>query len=61
MAGDTYYDEDGRYHNHDPNITTFSCSRGHSWGESRQHECQTCAADNVRKRSGYAPKDGAKE
>ena len=31
MFGDYYYDEDGNYHVHDPNITTtrLVCSRGH--------------------------------
>lgn len=28
-----YYDEDGRYHNHDPNLTTtaYRCTKGHEW------------------------------
>lgn len=31
MCGHSYYDEDGHYHNHDPNHTTWSlrCSNGH--------------------------------
>lgn len=34
-----YYDENGQYHNDDPNITTYeySCSRGHYWKEDYQH------------------------
>lgn len=31
-----YFDEDGEYHNHDPNYTTteYSCSNGHKWKAS---------------------------
>lgn len=42
MSGSTYYDEDGRYHNHDPNYTTtgYSCSNGHEWtGTSDAPKC----------------------
>ena len=33
MAWHPYYDEEGRYHAHDPNrqARDFSCSRGHEW------------------------------
>jgi hypothetical protein len=33
MYSDSYYDEDGNYHFHDPNITTtvYSCSNDHTW------------------------------
>ena len=36
-----FYDEDGRYHNHNPNITTteYSCSNGHKWTESSNYRC----------------------
>lgn len=45
MGFQAYYDEDGLYHCHDPNITTtsYSCSEGHSWSEGSKHECQACA------------------
>lgn len=36
-----FYDEDGRYHAHDPNTTTvyYSCSNGHIWIDSRRSKC----------------------
>lgn len=36
-----YYDEDGRYHNHDLNTHTekWSCSRGHSWVVTTSPSC----------------------
>lgn len=36
-----YYDEDGRYHNHDSNRTTteLHCSNGHSWTEISGGTC----------------------
>jgi hypothetical protein len=36
-----FYDEDGKYHNHDMNITTtnYSCSNGHSWQEHYRSSC----------------------
>ena len=36
-----YYDEDGKYHHHDGNITTmeYSCSEGHSWTDKRSGTC----------------------
>jgi len=41
MAPVPYYDEDGRLHVHDPNITTisYSCSNGHSWTVKKSGEC----------------------
>ena len=32
-----YWDEDGNYVYHDPNITTtqYSCSNGHKWNEKK--------------------------
>jgi len=37
MSTHAYYDEDGKYHFHNPNITTteYSCSNGHEWTEKR--------------------------
>ena len=36
MAGNVYFDEDGRKHDHDPNscTTDFTCSQGHRWQET---------------------------
>ena len=36
-----YYDEEGKYHNHDGNttITNYSCSNGRSWIESSTGAC----------------------
>lgn len=41
MASYPYYDEEGRYHNHDPNGWTeeWSCSRGHRWLRSGAGRC----------------------
>lgn len=36
-----FYDEDGKYHDHDRNIvsTSYSCSNGHNWGVSTPRTC----------------------
>ena len=36
-----FYDEKGKYHNHDSNITTTNChcSNGHHWVEKNQNVC----------------------
>ena len=36
-----FYDEEGRYHNHDPNRTTayYECSRGHRWSAIIDNSC----------------------
>lgn len=36
-----FYDEEGRYHHHDSNITAteYSCSRGHKWTEETTGSC----------------------
>lgn len=36
-----YYDENGKYHNHDSNTTTTSyrCSNGHNWSDKRRGSC----------------------
>lgn len=41
MGYDTFYDEDGRYHRHDPNTvsTSYQCSQGHKWTEARKSKC----------------------
>lgn len=49
-----YYDKDGVYHSHDPNWHSirYTCSQGHSWGESRRNPCpsEDCdwGKDNVK-------------
>jgi hypothetical protein len=50
MGVDSYYDEEGRYHRHDPNITTqgFVCSNGHSWYTKTPSVCW-CG------KAGYSP------
>jgi hypothetical protein len=37
MASYAYYDEDGNYHYHDPNVTTceYGCSNGHVFSVSK--------------------------
>ena len=44
MAGYEYYDEDGKYHSHDPNThtTQYCCSNGHRWAEDRKSLCPAC-------------------
>ena len=36
-----FYDEEGRFHNHDPNATTtgYTCSNGHRWQETTRSRC----------------------
>jgi hypothetical protein len=47
MGYDRFWDEDGAYHSHDPNITTTSyrCSRGHSWPEEQFGRCPAEGCD----------------
>lgn len=39
-----YYDEDGKYHNHDMNThsTSYSCSQGHRWTQRNASKCPSC-------------------
>ncbi len=41
MAHQTFWDEGGAWHSHDPNISTQSlrCSEGHTWHVSRKSRC----------------------
>jgi len=41
---DHYYDEQGNYHRHNPDITieSFTCSKGHSWKERWSVKCSSC-------------------
>jgi hypothetical protein len=42
--GESYYDEDGEWHDHDPNRTTrsFWCSQNHGWSTSSYRKCPSC-------------------
>ena len=41
---DSYFDEDGKLHNHNPNSMTtfFTCSRGHTWNTVQAASCSVC-------------------
>jgi hypothetical protein len=41
MGISVYFDEEGVRHVHDPNniITSYYCSRGHSWTERKHSSC----------------------
>jgi hypothetical protein len=42
LSGQVFYDEDGRFHMHDPNTTTseYNCSLGHRWSvQAPAHQC----------------------
>lgn len=43
----SYYDEEGQLHRHDPNyITTgYYCSEGHAWEERRRNPCPSDQCD----------------
>lgn len=47
MFSSPFYDEDGVYHLHDPNghTTSYSCSEGHKWAESRLRNCPAPGCD----------------
>lgn len=51
MSWETYYDENGYYHNHDPNITTtaFKCSNGHYYKIESKKGCQSCGTSGSEK------------
>lgn len=40
-GGESYYDEDGKRHKHDPNGNTYSyhCSNRHTWSRTTYLEC----------------------
>lgn len=44
MGWFSYYDEDGKYHNHNPNChsESFSCSNGYKWGSDTLRKCDNC-------------------
>lgn len=41
MSGESFYDEDGKYHKHNPNrmTTGYRCSNGHRWSENQWARC----------------------
>jgi hypothetical protein len=43
LMAEHWYDEDGNFHYHDPNVTTteYRCSNGHMWPV---HSAPTCRA-----------------
>jgi hypothetical protein len=46
LAYRRYYDEDGVYHDHDPNTVTeyFYCSNKHVWQVKGKRPCPSCGA-----------------
>lgn len=44
MGSFPYYDEQGTYHDHDPNNTEhfFRCSNGHEFSEKSYNRCISC-------------------
>jgi hypothetical protein len=44
MGYQPYYDEEGKFHRHDPNwhSSSFRCSRGHEWTRSWKAGCGAC-------------------
>ena len=47
MGWQSYYDEDGHYHSHDPNRASFgaNCSQGHRWHIDQVHGCSAAGCD----------------
>lgn len=41
MYAAPFYDEEGKYHHHDPNTTSteYSCSNGHRWTHKSTSTC----------------------
>ncbi len=48
MMGETYYDEEGKYHDHDPNIhcMKYHCSNGHDFVVSVVYGCKACGTED---------------
>jgi hypothetical protein len=49
MGYSAFYDEVGRYHYHDPNVTSASyrCSGGHTWVKGITSPCPTCVGSEA--------------
>lgn len=48
MGGNfSFYDENGIFHHHDPNMITsyYSCTNDHHWSERRKASCPTSYCD----------------
>ena len=47
MTSSYFYDEEGRYHAHDPNKQTivFACTNGHTWVDATEDKCW-CQKEN---------------
>lgn len=47
MGYQPYYDEEGVYHDHDPNWRSrnYTCSKGHDWVDSYQAKCPAEGCD----------------
>lgn len=47
MGYESYYDEQGKFHRHDPNSFTqeLSCSEGHRWVSSQRGGCPSCGTE----------------
>lgn len=43
MGVSRFWDEDGERHVHDPNhpTTSYKCSNGHYWSETKRNRCPT--------------------
>ncbi len=51
MIGNAYYDEEGKYHNHDPNEQSdvYHCSNGHHIVVGTLKGCRSCGTkDQIR-------------
>lgn len=50
MMGTQYYDEDGKWHDHDPNESsdTYHCFRGHRFMVSTRKGCPGCGTEDKR-------------
>ena len=54
MCDERYYDEQGKWHRHDPNGMTksYSCSNGHKWAETTYSNCPSCDYNKDRQSKG---------
>ena len=57
MGFSTYYDEEGRYHSHDPNSSwsSASCSNGHRFFVQQGNRCSNCDYGDASKLTLYGP------
>ena len=59
MYSAPYYDEDGNYHNHDPNTHThtLACSNGHKMTVSHKSGCIPCGTEPTERITVNEPED----